>query len=44
MLKDYWIVRIFGIVSEFQYIHLGSQLHYKKYNQKLHQVEYYDGK
>ena len=28
----------------FFYINLGNQLHYKKYNQKLHHVEYYDGK
>ena len=28
----------------FKYINLGNQLHYKKYNQKLHHVEYYDGK
>ena len=28
---------------KFKYINLGNQLHYKKYNQKLHHVEYYDG-
>ena len=28
----------------FKYINFGNQPHYKKYNQKLHHVEYYDGK
>ena len=32
------------IEKSFKYINLGNQLHYKKYKQKLHRVEYYDGK
>ena len=28
----------------FKYVNLGNQFNYKKYNQKLHHVEYYDGK
>ena len=44
MVKDYRIVCIFVIVSVFRYIHLGNQLHYKKYNQKFSHVEYYYGK
>ena len=28
----------------FRYINLGKQIHYKKYNQKLHHIEYYDEK
>ena len=31
-------------IRQFKYINLGNQLHYKKYNQKLHPDEYYDGK
>ena len=31
-------------IGEFTYINLGSQIYYKKYNQKLHHVEYYGGK
>ena len=31
-------------INVFKYINLGNQLHYKKYNQKLQHVEYFDGK
>ena len=27
-----------------KYINLGNQFHCKKYNQKIHYVEYYNGK
>ena len=34
----------FSTIFPFKYINLGNQLHYKKYNQKFHHVQYYDGK
>ena len=37
-------ISINNIIHSFEYIDLGNQLHYKRYNQKLHHIEYYDGK
>ena len=44
--KGYWEINFISKVtwSIFKYINLGNQRYYKKYNQKRHDVEHYDGK